>query len=138
MRRIKTSKGFVSYCLKLFERVYFANSATMFASKSFGSATGAKRWIVLPSRETRNFVKFQSISLSFLYVLLIPLSMRCVALALTPLYSSVGACALRYSNTGLAFAPLTSLFAMSGKVTPWFRRQNSSICSSLPGSWLAN
>ena len=117
---------------------YFANSATLFCSKSLGSATGAKRWMVLPSLETRNLVKFQRISLSFSTLLLIRLSIACAALALSPLYSSVGACDLRYSKTGLALAPFTSLFAISGKVTPWLRRQNSSICSSLPGSWLAN
>ena len=60
----------------------------------------------------------------FFALLLMPLSMVCVAFALMPLYSSFGVCDFRYSKIRCASAPLTSTFFIRGEVTPWLMRQN--------------
>ena len=69
-------------------------------SKSLGSVVGAKRLMVSPSFEIRNLVKFHLMSLSFSTLLLIALKSVLAAFAFRPLYSSVGACAFRYSKMG--------------------------------------
>ena len=85
--------------------------ASISCSKSFGSVVGAKRFTVVPSLAMRNLVKFQRMSLSFLAVVLMPLRSVWVALAFSPLYSSVGACSLSQLKMGCSSVPLTSIFS---------------------------
>ena len=87
-------------------------------SKSLGSAVGAKRLMVSPSFEIRNLVKFHKMSLSFSTLLLRVFNRVRVAFAFSPLYSSVGAWAYRYSKMGSAAAPFTSVFFIIWNVTP--------------------
>ena len=97
---------------------YSASMTSTSFSKSFGSVVGAKRFTVWPSFEMRNLVKFHLMSLSFSTLLLMVLKRALAALAFSPLYYSVGACAFRYSKMGSAAAPFTSVFFMIWNVTP--------------------
>ena len=109
-----TYKIFFFIRLKILDQFqHFIHSSFNMSSSIFsGFVTGAYLSTTSPSLETRNFVKFHLMS--------------------SP--KKPPFCFLRYSNSGSASLPFTSILAKSGNVVLYFRVQNSCISSSVPGA----
>src|SRR5262249_38118157 len=111
---------------------YFPSSISM-ASTTAGSSgvtDGANRATISPSREMRNFSKFQSTSGSGFGSR--PCSRRRSRIASLP--GATGNPSVSAPYSGCWSSPTTLIFDITGNVTEYCEVQNSAISASLPGS----
>ncbi|CAK8986798.1 Hypothetical protein SCF082_LOCUS705 [Durusdinium trenchii] len=92
------------------------SSSSILPASVRGIVCGSARLTTVPSRSTRNLVKF--------HLMKAPIA---------PPFSF-----LRYVNSGCAPSPLTSIFSNIWKVTPKLSVTNLRITSGEPGSWPPN